>query len=142
MITLPNGYKVDIGNDPELFYVIHEIFYKSVYGVLSIRRGDVVLDCGANVGIFTLYVLKRCSFVVCVEPIQNNFHLLQRNIRLNGLQQKTIIVKKALHWHSDLPIQLYWTHSGAWSSLYPDEGQKAYHIEISETITVDDLVNA
>ena len=118
MITLPNGYKVDIGNDPELFYVIHEIFYKKVYGALSIRRGDVVLDCGANIGIFTLYALKSCSFVVCVEPLSHNFCVLQRNIRLNGLQEKTIMVERALYSKSGLPIQLYWTHSGTWGSLY------------------------
>lgn len=49
---------------------------------------SVVLDLGANIGLFTLWVLEHypaCT-IVAVEPDQDNVTLLKRNLELNGLQ--------------------------------------------------------
>ena len=48
--------------------------------------GDVLLDCGANVGMYTIWAaVTREARVYAFEPEAQNFALLNRNIRLNGM---------------------------------------------------------
>ncbi len=49
----------------------------------------VIVDVGAHIGMFALYAASRWpkATVVCIEPNQRNFALLQRNIELNYLPQ-------------------------------------------------------
>jgi FkbM family methyltransferase len=59
-----------------------------------VRRGDTVVDCGANVGYFTL-IFARCvgpgGRVVAFEPEPGNFRLLERNIARNGYENVTAV---------------------------------------------------
>ena len=48
--------------------------------------GDVLLDCGANVGMYTIWAaVTREARVFAFEPEAQNFALLNRNIQLNGV---------------------------------------------------------
>ena len=48
--------------------------------------GDVLLDIGANIGIYTLYAaVTKGIRVIAVEPSAANFNNLSRNIQLNGI---------------------------------------------------------
>jgi FkbM family methyltransferase len=48
----------------------------------SVRSGDVVLDCGAHVGLFTRQALRRgAGLVVAIEPSPRNLECLKRNLR-------------------------------------------------------------
>jgi len=48
--------------------------------------GDVFLDIGANIGVYTLYAaVTKGSRVIAVEPSAANFNNLSRNIQLNGI---------------------------------------------------------
>lgn len=50
------------------------------------REGEVMLDCGANVGMYTIWAAAtRAARVFAFEPEAQNFALLNRNIQLNGL---------------------------------------------------------
>src|SRR3954468_19911394 len=51
----------------------------------SIGEGAGLWDVGANVGVFSLYAgcCRRCR-VLAFEPSAGNFHVLTRNIDLNG----------------------------------------------------------
>ncbi|MBV8276639.1 MAG: FkbM family methyltransferase [Verrucomicrobia bacterium] len=66
---------------------LHEIFVDKLYfqeGV-AISSGDIVLDVGANIGIFTLFAAKHGAQVYAYEPIPPTFEVLQHNIRLHRL---------------------------------------------------------
>ena len=50
---------------------MHEIFVDKLYlqeGV-SILPGDIVLDVGANIGVFTLFAAKQGAQVYAYEPV-------------------------------------------------------------------------
>jgi FkbM family methyltransferase len=51
-----------------------------------LRRGDVFVDIGANVGSYTVLAAKLGARVVAVEPIPATFDHLVANVRLNGLE--------------------------------------------------------
>src|SRR5215831_15660295 len=66
---------------------LHEIFVDKLYfqeGV-SVLPGDIVLDVGANIGVFTLLAAQQGAQVYAYEPISLTFAALQQNVRLHGL---------------------------------------------------------
>jgi FkbM family methyltransferase len=51
----------------------------------ALRRGDVVVDVGANVGVFAVHAARRgAARVLAVEPHPGNADFLERNLRANG----------------------------------------------------------
>lgn len=50
----------------------------------SLERDAVFWDIGANVGVYSLYAAARGMTVCAFEPEASNFHVLTRNISLNG----------------------------------------------------------
>ena len=55
--------------------------------IAGFREGEVLADVGANVGMYTIWaaVTRRCR-VLAFEPEAQNYALLNRNIRLNGVE--------------------------------------------------------
>lgn len=65
------------------------------HGVV-VREGDVVLDVGANIGLFALYldqvVMEEpdCVTVVAVEPAPRTFAALEFNLRRHGVLSQAL----------------------------------------------------
>lgn len=72
-----------------------------------VGKGDVFIDVGANIGLFTLKVAPYAGRVVAVEPGKDAGDLLAKNIALNGFSHVTI-VRKAL---SDAPGEAVLHHN-------------------------------
>lgn len=62
---------------------------------LSDRR--TVLEIGANIGTQTLYFIRSGLFdsVISLEPDPRNLELLRLNVRINGLDQRVVVVPAA-----------------------------------------------
>lgn len=61
---------------------------ESAYVLANVNAGDVVIDLGANIGYYTTIFGKLVGptgLVYAFEPNDENFRLLNRNIRLNDL---------------------------------------------------------
>jgi FkbM family methyltransferase len=52
-------------------------------GNFHITKGDTIIDCGANIGISTLYFAEKYpdNKVIAIEPDRENFLLLQKNTK-------------------------------------------------------------
>lgn len=59
----------------------------------EIKRGGVVWDIGANIGFFTLIAARLVGegTVVAFEPLPRNVQALERNLRLNGIENVRIV---------------------------------------------------
>jgi FkbM family methyltransferase len=71
--------------------LINEIFsdnYKIFEKEIKFRDGDVVLDVGANEGMFSILIAKLFPGVrvVSLEPVPRTFENFKKNIVLNGLK--------------------------------------------------------
>jgi len=66
--------------------VLYEIYRENVYSHFELRKNATVIDLGAHVGIFSLMFARSVEKIIAVEPEQNNFGLLQRNIEWNGIK--------------------------------------------------------
>lgn len=54
--------------------------------IAEFKPDDILLDCGANVGMYTIWAAAtRRARVVAFEPESQNYALLNRNILINGL---------------------------------------------------------
>ncbi|MBX3662566.1 MAG: FkbM family methyltransferase [Burkholderiales bacterium] len=55
----------------------------------TFRQDDILLDCGANVGMYTIWAAAtRGTRVYALEPEAQNYALLNRNILMNGLADR------------------------------------------------------
>jgi FkbM family methyltransferase len=76
--------QLDLGTNTQLDneYILREILDQNVYEKYNtVKDGDVVLDIGANVGVFPWSLQnKRVRKVVCVEPSQGLLPALKKNL--------------------------------------------------------------
>lgn len=73
--------------------VFSGVFVRRAYATLSRRRQPgLIIDCGANVGYSTAYLLSRFagSQIVAVEPDPDNFALLEENMAPYGADARLI----------------------------------------------------
>jgi FkbM family methyltransferase len=57
----------------------------------AIKPGSVVLDVGANIGIYTLLAAKRGARVFAIEADPRNLESLRHHVRLNGFDDRVTI---------------------------------------------------
>jgi nonribosomal peptide synthetase DhbF len=88
--TLPDGSLIDCMNPGETEIIYREIFDEKVYARhgIEIRDGDIVLDIGANIGLFALFVSRSGARanLFCFEPAPATFAVLERNVARHALQ--------------------------------------------------------
>lgn len=73
-------------------------------GAHFVQKGDTVLDCGANVGVFTRFALNAgAARVVAIEPAPDNVECLRRNFAQEIAAGRVLLVPKGV-W--DRPDEL------------------------------------
>jgi FkbM family methyltransferase len=88
-ITLWNGTRFRLGASPLDVTTAIVVFNKEEYG--SIPQGGIVVDVGANIGMFSVAAaLGGAALVLAYEPNPTNFKLLCQNIKDNGLEGKIL----------------------------------------------------
>lgn len=76
---------------------------RQIYGSGSnfVRTGDVVLDCGANIGVFVREALNAgAKTVVAIEPAPENIEALHRNFKDEIAAGRVIVYPKGV-WDKD-----------------------------------------
>ena len=62
----------------------------------NVKKNDIVVDVGANIGYYTLLMAKIGAIVNSYEPALNNFKLLQKNVQQNNFSQNITLHNKAV----------------------------------------------
>lgn len=87
---LPNGLEIAHLNRYETEYVYKEIFTDKAYlkHDIQVNDGDCIIDIGANIGLFTLWVQRQAAntTVYSFEPSPPVFEILRTNAALHGHQ--------------------------------------------------------
>ncbi|HHT9136786.1 MAG TPA: FkbM family methyltransferase [Candidatus Wunengus sp. YC60] len=88
--TTYNNILFQFTNTPTSPQLIHEIFtdnYKIFERGLQFQPGDIILDIGANEGMFSIMMAKLFPFtrIIALEPVQKTFFTMIRNIGLNNV---------------------------------------------------------
>lgn len=101
-----------------------------------LNPGDMVLDVGANVGIFSLLIAKECaSKIIAVEPLRKNIEILKRNINRLGFSEIISVQEYALgQEEKEIQVSHNSDHSGI--NIEKSEGETK---EIIKVKRLDDL---
>ena len=76
-------------------------------GEQAVRKGDIVLDCGANVGVFTTEALKAgAAKVIAIEPAPENVEVLKRNFKDEIAAGRVVVYPKGV-WDKDDVLTLH-----------------------------------
>jgi FkbM family methyltransferase len=104
----------------------------------EIKKGEVVLDIGANIGYYTLIFARLVGGegkVFAFEPDPTNFSLLKKNVELNGYKN-VVLVPKAVSNKTE-KIRLYLSKNNKADHRIYDAHDGRQSIEI-EAIRLDD----
>ncbi len=134
-------YWIPAGSEFVLPYNLAEI-RRSIYFEEghSIQNGDIVLDCGANVGAFTRQALTLgASKVIAIEPAPENLECLRRNFSQEIAEGRVVIYPKGI-WNQDAKLDLHVDpKNSAADSFVMDSGTTHVVPQISLT-TIDKLI--
>jgi FkbM family methyltransferase len=89
-VLLPTGHNAIIRPFSQDGSVLSELFRLKPYFLMhQPSRGNVVIDAGANIGIFSIIASNLVGsegLVVSIEPLPENYQILKQNIELNSLE--------------------------------------------------------
>ncbi len=95
------------GKDLLLYLLSEHQWMAAINGRDHVKPGDVVVDCGAHVGVFNDMALRRgASKVVAIEPDPVNLECLRRNFVQEIAAGRVIVVPKGV-WSTEKIITLY-----------------------------------
>jgi len=116
----PNNLKVEICgstlsfNDApvlfsDLFWLIGSIILYDQYNMQeSSIKNKIVVDAGANVGIFSIYAaVLGAKKVYAFEPVKETYDILVENIKRNGLENQILPINKGLGNKNEIKIISY-----------------------------------
>jgi len=144
-IFKPIGIKQNFPKDSflevirEYAILIEEILITKAYEdeEIKVEPNNIVLDCGANIGIFSVYAAKKAKMVYAFEPGQNEIASLCGNKKLNNCDNIKIIPKAVLDNSKNaklVPLGV----TGAYL-VNKEKTDKGNALDI-ETISIDEFV--
>jgi FkbM family methyltransferase len=134
--TLPNGLRLEYVSAPDVAFFYEEVFVQRCYtpaehGIPPLSPGDVVVDVGANIGVFSLYAAAAVApggTVLAVEPVPRTCEVLRRNVERNaaatapGVDVRVRCLGLAAADDDDASIVFYPRAAGL-SSLHVDDAE-------------------
>jgi FkbM family methyltransferase len=138
----PEGdYWIPAGSDYTLHYNLAEQTRK-IYGTgeQAVKEGDVVFDCGANIGLFTRVALRAgAKRIIAVEPAPENLECYRRNFSGDIESGKIILIPKGVWDKEDtLTLNVDPKNSAADSFVLKPKGSEG-KIQVALT-TIDNIV--
>jgi FkbM family methyltransferase len=108
-----------------------EIFQEGRYDQMDLSIDDIVIDCGAHVGFYSIKAASQCHKVLAIEPSPHNASLFRKNTKKFN---NVVIIEKALD-ERERRTRLFLSASDAHSMLTPTNSS----IEV-ETTTIDQVL--
>ena len=104
-----------------------------------LRPGDVFVDCGANIGLFTVWgaelVGSRGTVIAC-EPVPDTFRRLEENCALNDIVDRVRLVNRAVAAEDGLEVRL----AGDAHNVMSIAASSEIVGQLATTITIDRVV--
>jgi FkbM family methyltransferase len=109
-------------------------------GPCEVHQGDVVLDCGAHVGLFTKEALSAgAKVVVAIEPAPENVVCLKRNFAEEIRAGRVIVYPKGL-WDKEGSLPFRTKPGSSATDRFVPESEGAAGVPRLPVTTLDNLV--
>ncbi len=112
--TILFGNKISMPDVPTFLSSFDEIFNKEVYKFIGNDKNITMLDCGANIGLATLYIKRKFpnSHIISFEPDPQIFNALQENVINQKLSNVEVRNEAISNKETKLNFYLEGGHSG------------------------------
>ncbi|MCE5310043.1 MAG: FkbM family methyltransferase [Acidobacteriales bacterium] len=113
-----------------------------IYGLggLGAAPGDIVLDCGAHVGLYTRRALRAgARLVVAIEPAPSNLECLRRNLKAEIEAGRVLVCPKGV-WDREARLPLFEDASNTAGDSFVEQGAGSTPIGELPLTTIDALV--
>lgn len=92
-VLLPNGKSIFCSRQDEAVHLYNQVYGSNIYYQhgIGLDPGAIVVDAGANIGMFSLYTLERYSVgqLAAIEPAPKTFAVLKAN--LSGFAEAQVL---------------------------------------------------
>ena len=141
--STPEGdFWVPDSNDEILSILLAEQ-KRNIYGDAEtggVKRGDIVLDGGAHIGIYVKTALAAgAEKIVAIEPSPDALECLRRNFRKEIEAGKVIVYPKGI-WDEEKTLVFYANGNGEAGDSFLTAGPGARHIADIPVTTIDKIV--
>ena len=111
-------------------------------GNVKVKPGDTVLDCGANVGVFTRVALTDgAKLVVAIEPAPENLACLRRTFASEIAAGRVVVYPKGV-WDKEDTLTLHvYPHNSARDTFVVDWKDASVQSVTAPLTTIDALVS-
>jgi FkbM family methyltransferase len=115
-----------------------------VYGAnkeVDVHAGDIVLDCGAHIGVYTREALSLgARLVVAIEPAPENLECLRRNFADEISKHRVVVYPKGV-WDKEDFLTLYTNPGNSSGDSFLLRTQAASEVQKVPLTTIDIIVN-
>ena len=134
LLELAEGFSCYSSSSREARHIYKEIFVEHCYDVPNLPSAPFVIDAGANIGLFSLWMKQKypSAKILAFEPAPQTFDVLRRNLALHGVLSggdavETYRCGLGVEESSSAKKLTYYPNAPGNSTLYPDqkEGLKA-----------------
>jgi FkbM family methyltransferase len=105
--------------DKATFY---QVFIKKQYNIALPKKPEVLIDGGANIGLFTILIKNKYpnAKIICIEPDPENFDLLRKNV----LAYENVYCENCGLWNRDTLLNVYDKYNGGKCALIVEEDKE------------------
>jgi len=144
--VLPNGLEIVHLNRYETDYIYQEIFVDESYlrHEIQLPDGATVIDIGANIGLFSLFVMSRCDdpAIYAFEPSPRVFDLLRANCAAYGNPARVHVFNRGVAEKKGTAAFTFYEQSSVFSSFHPDEREDRAAVEAVVRNVLEQELNA
>jgi len=90
---------------------------------VMVEKGDIVIDCGAHIGVASLLFAQKAEKegkVIAIEPEEKNYEVLEKVSKLNEGKVAPIIPLKVAVYKEDCWLELFLSKGPGTHTLYED----------------------
>jgi FkbM family methyltransferase len=140
-LALKGGHVIPVQEFMTLF-IYKEIFVDRCYDVMIDRTDPLIVDIGANTGLFALRMkqLFPASNIACYEPFPSNHEQLERTIRINHLESVVLLQKAVAARAGRAKLYIHKRNVGG-HSLYSDQASSNKYLDV-EVVEFGAIVEA
>jgi len=141
-----NGLKITFITGTYDSFFVGEVFDESAYfdnNKNTLENVRTIVDLGAQIGIFSLFAAHKFpnAKIIAIEAGAENYSLLEENIAQNNLEDRIMILHRAVWSTSQKPVTLAIskTHSGGHSVIKSSSNSEKEEVE---TITLSEIMSS
>ena len=138
---------LDYPEDDDVVVFLREGWFEyreTAFVWLYLRPNDVVVDCGAHAGLYTVTaarMLEGSGRVIAVEPNPHTARLLRANLAKNEVENATVVEAAVYRKSGTVRFHLMRPGKAAYDSLYvANESEAVREIDVP-AVTLDEVLN-